>query len=462
MSFDPFDSKHAKSILKLACKGAKTTTFRKNFETIVESEMTIDNLNPGGVSLQLGEECLALAEIVAASRGRGGKVELPVLASDWLEKRVEFDDELAQLASSAVDKVRTQSSSRSIVEEMGGWPEWTNYCRGLSTRLKKPAAERRAAPKAEGIDAVIKRLRGKQCKVEREHGNVVELTCEDEGRLSDTDIADIVQLKKLTKLQLANQPITDKALGKLSALKQLRHLEIRHSVIKGRGFRDLDLPKLRRLEFGPNGVNVAIANCGKLTGLREAVFFGSDITDSGLSKLAFASSLEFINVGQCKKLKGIGFKALQGLKKLQEVKAVGVSFSKAGFEALTGITSLKRLELMSAKIAPKHMSALANLQRLESLGLSYVGPLTDRDVQFLAKLPRLRKLELDRQKGITDETVKLLAGLPRLEELSMWACSITPASEELFLSMKKLNDLSIPETGFSRAAERRLMKAIRK
>jgi hypothetical protein len=462
MSFDPFDSKHAKAILKKACKGTKTTTFLNNFQTVVESEMTIDNLNPGGVSIQLGEECLALTEIVAAARGRGGKVELPVLASDWLNQGIEFDDELAKLACAAVDKVRVQSSSRSIVEEMGGWPEWTNYCRGLSTRLKKPATKRRAAPKAEGTDAVIKRLRSKQCKVEREQGHVVELNCEEAGQLSDAEIADIIQLKKLKKLRLIKQPITDKSLGQLSALKQLRHLEIEHSAIKGRGFRDLDLPQLRRLDFGSAGINTAIANCGKLTGLREVVFFGSDITDSGLSKLTFAPSLEFINVGQCKKLRGAGFKALHGLKKLQEVNAVGVNFSKAGFEALSGLTSLKRLELMSAKITPKHVAALANLQQLESLGLSYVGPLTDCDVQFLARLRKLKRLELDRQKGITDETVKLLVGLPRLEELSLWACSITPASEELFLSMKRLNDLSIPETGFSRAAEKRLMKAIRK
>ncbi|MBC8288704.1 MAG: hypothetical protein H8E37_00150 [Planctomycetes bacterium] len=117
MSFDPFEEKHAKAILKKACKGKSLTTFQKNFEAVVAAKMGPDNYDPGGVSMQLGEECLALAEIVAAGRGLGGKVALPVIAEDWLNGAPEFDDDLAKAALDAVDKVRTRSGSFSRAAE---------------------------------------------------------------------------------------------------------------------------------------------------------------------------------------------------------------------------------------------------------------------------------------------------------------------------------------------------------
>jgi len=457
MSFDPIEDKHAKAILKKACKGKSLTTFRKTFDTTVTSEMTIDNLNIGGVSSQLCARCLALAELVAVGRGHTGKIALPVHAEDWLSSAPAFDDELSAVARAAVDKVRTNSADWAIAEDMGGWPAWTNYCRGLSTRLKKSAKQRKPAAKVEGIDAVIKRLRSKQCQIEKQDGHVIELRCTEEGQLTDADLADIIQLKKLRALLLEEQAITDKGVPQISALKQLQKLSIEGCQVKGRGFSGLKLPRLRELTLGGKGTNIALTNCQQLTGLRVVKLSG-DLTDKGLEQIAIAKSLESIDV-RCGKLKGTGFKALQGLKKLKHVSAIKGTFSPAGFEALCGIKSLISLELMSAALPLKQLELLGNLKKLESLGLFATG-VSDRELKFLSRLRRLKTVDLSRNKGVTDDTVKVLAKLPLLEDLSLWETGITAQSIDALMGMKNLRELSIAQTAISRAAEKRLMKSL--
>lgn len=460
MSFDPFEEKHANAILKKACRGKSASVFAKTFDAVVSAEMGPPSYNVGGVSVRLGEECLALAEVVAAGRGHGGKAELPVVAEDWLNKGPEFADDLAASAQAAVDKVRTKSASWAIAEDMGGWPAWTNYCRGLSTRLKKPAKKRKATAPAEGIDAVIKRLRSKQCQIEKENGHVVALKCTDEGQLTDADLADIVQLRKLKALILSKQPITDKGLGTLSELKQLRDLAIDQCQIKGRGFKDLDLPRLHELELGRTGVNVALSNCQHLTGLRVVSFRLSDLTDSGLAKLAFAESLESLNVNQCSKLTGKGFTALTGLKRLKELSAISVSISRAGFEAISSFTTLRHLQLMHAKIPVKQVPLLGDFKRLENLDLSRTG-VSDNELTFLSGLRKLKELDLSGNDQVTDETVRAIAKLPLLEDLSLWDTGITQESIDMFLRMKSLREVGVSQPNISRAAEKRLEKALR-
>lgn len=69
MAFDPFESKYAKAIMPKICKGKSLKTFGKTFEEVVTAKVSEPNYETGGVSVRLGEECIALAEIVAVARG---------------------------------------------------------------------------------------------------------------------------------------------------------------------------------------------------------------------------------------------------------------------------------------------------------------------------------------------------------------------------------------------------------
>ena len=62
MSLSPFAEKYAKAILKKACKGKSHATYLKTLQAVLDAKMGPPSYDAGGVSLQLGEEALALAE----------------------------------------------------------------------------------------------------------------------------------------------------------------------------------------------------------------------------------------------------------------------------------------------------------------------------------------------------------------------------------------------------------------
>ena len=53
----------------------------------------------------------------------------------------------------------------------------------------------------------------------------------------------------------------------------------------------------------------------------------SGVSDTGLQKLAFATSLVALSIDQCKKIKGSGLKVLASLPKLRQLHAMHRAFS---------------------------------------------------------------------------------------------------------------------------------------
>lgn len=455
MAFDPFESKDVRKMIGAACKGKSLGRFSKTFDSAIQAKMSPTNLRTGGVSSELADQCLALAEVVAVARGNGTRtVDLPLSVTTWLENAPEFDDPLANAAKAAIDKVRTNSDAWAIAQDMGGWPEWTNYCRGLSTRLKKPAKKRKQPAKAEGRDP-IRFFKDKGCRIEMDKKEAVDLRAFEAGQLTDDDLHELVRLQKLKFLLLTSQAITDKGLATLSALKQLRELVINQCQVKGRGYRDLDLPRLQRLGHGRKGANVALANCQHLQGLREIDVPSSDLTDKGLEMMAGFAALEKINLRFCEKLKGTTLGKLHALSKLKEIQAVGTAFSSAGFQALCRFPKLRGLDLALAKLPSGGVSELANLKQLQELVLKDT-KLGDQDLEFLAGMKRLKVLDLASNKAVTDRTVELISKLPALEELSLASTGITKACVDMLSSMKKLKEVNLHLTSVPRAAQKRL------
>lgn len=467
MSFGPFESKSAQAIVKSLCKGKSTARFEKLLQSALDAEMSATNFDPGGISSKLGDQCLAAADIIATGRGHAGKVKPPVAAQDWLDKgAVEFSDELADLGRRTVEKIRKESAAAAISAEMGGWPAWTGYCRSLVTRLKKPRRGGRpqaAAKKAEpqGIEAVVKGLRSKKCDVQQEKKVVVELACRAPNQLGDEDLKDIALLTGLRRLVLVGQPVTDKGLSPLSALTQLRELTLKDSRVKGQGLGSVGLPQLQSLELGESSVNKAIAHCRQLTGLRHLNLFGSDLTDKGLEGLDFAQKLESLTIGQCQRVKGVGFGKLHDLKKLRAIDAVRVPLSQKGLDALCGLTSLRELDLMFVDLSRRDLSNLQKLNRLENLSLGHTQIDDEQLAEFLPKLRKLKVLDLSDNPDLTDAAVVQIARLPALQELSLSSPQITAASVDVIAGMKQLSELDLSGTDISRAAQKRLEKGLR-
>jgi hypothetical protein len=455
MAFDPFNNKDALAILGKVCKGKSLALLQKPLKT-AEKQKWID-------SGKLCAECLAIGELIAIGRGNAGKAELPEIAEKWLQSNSpEFDDQLAELAQRVVDQVRSKSVDWNIAYEMGGYPEWTGYCRGLSNRLKKPARARKksTAPK-NPAKVAIKHLSSKLCRIDKKvKDDVIELRCFEKDQITDDDLQHIAQLKKLEVLVLMQQQVTDDGLGQLSALKQLRELIVSGCQVKGNGFRDLKLPRLQRLSVGKQGVNVAIANCQHLTSIREVDFRASDLTDKGLEQLATFKSLEWVWVDNCSKLKGTGFAKLQSLKKLKTVEARKIKFSAAGWKALCGLKALRILEIGESSFPLTAISLLGNLQQLEELQLNDM-KLTDKHLEFLSGMRKLKSLKLNRNRALTDATLQHVCQLPALEELGLAGTNLTDKTVEILMSMPKLKEVSLYNSGISRADEKKIERRLR-
>ena len=370
MSFDPFDSKAALAAVSKACKGKSLKPFQKVFDSVVAAKMDIDHLDPGGVSQKLSDECVALGEVVAAVRGQGARnVKLPDAAAKWLAANApSADDGLAASAKAAVEKVRTNSAASAIAQEMGGWPAWKNYCRGLVTRLGKPAKDRpatRSTPTASPEET----LRAKGCRLVLENKQVVEIHVVEAGQLADEDLPLVAGFKRLKKLRLRCQKVSAKGLQALTSAKALRELDIRDCGLKPAGYQAIELPRLQSLTLGPQ-VNSALPACEHFAGLREIHMPSSDLNDKGLAALARFPSLERVDVSHCLKLKGVAWEPLQSLAKLKAVRATKTTFSAAGVEALFGLTRLQELILHHAKIPTKLLDRLRRCKRLQTLDLS--------------------------------------------------------------------------------------------
>ena len=110
------------------------------------------------------------------------------------------------------------------------------------------------------------------------------------------------------------------------------------------------MPKLPELSLARTGANTALANCQHLTSLRKISLRMSGVSDTGLQKLAFATSLVALNIDQCKRIKGSGLKVLASLPKLRQLHAMQIQISPAGFDALCESTGLTVLDLLAVNL----------------------------------------------------------------------------------------------------------------
>lgn len=88
--------------------------------------------------IELPESCAGLAavEVVASLRGNSNP-NLPEKVTVWiLSHRMIIDNRLVESAKDVVDKIRTNSELRELVEEVGKLDEWYAILDELKSRLK--------------------------------------------------------------------------------------------------------------------------------------------------------------------------------------------------------------------------------------------------------------------------------------------------------------------------------------
>lgn len=225
--------------------------------------------------------------------------------------------------------------------------------------------------------------------------------------LTDQGLLTLSSLTTLKSLELQNTPITDTGLLTLSCLTALRYLNMGGCDITDQGlsvFRHFAL-----LE------HVTLQACSK-------------ITDKGL--LHFSTSvLTILNLEGCKLISNLSLKHVLG--QLTTLQALNLNQCKLvtdeGVLALKNLQALRSLNLSECQVSDNGLKQLAIFSQLNTLTLSYCSLITSSGVIFLNALSRLERLYFSGT-AIDDAGIALLSHVLPLKTLDISYCSLVSSA----------------------------------
>ena len=226
------------------------------------------------------------------------------------------------------------------------------------------------------------------------------------------------RLPKLRRLGLWESKVTDAGLAELVNCRSLTHLEL-------------------------NGTKVGDAGLAKIVGCQSLTYLrveDTKITDAGLVHLAKLPQLETLWIGENEGVTDEGLKAIGRLVNLTVLDLMSTKISREGLAQLSGLKKLKTLLLDRNDIEEADLAYLAPLESLEELRLYYIkGRITDVGAEHLARLKSLRTITASTD--MTDKGVALLATLPHLEQLLLDGQGVTDGCASDIAKMNSLKKL---------------------
>ncbi|CAD7697275.1 unnamed protein product [Ostreobium quekettii] len=201
--------------------------------------------------------------------------------------------------------------------------------------------------------------------------------------VKDGDLNALVNLKRLTKINLSHSRVTCKCVGALEKLPSLT---------------DVDLSGCS--EFGDHGMQ----QLAGLTRIAAVRLRGCTLGDRGVKALGLMLNLTVLNIDRCKKV------------------------SNEGVCQLGSLTKLTELHLPPHTVA-SGVQCLGALTAISSLVLNDIGPTLahsngggDEGVKLLAQFPALSRLVLKSCSYISDNGAGFLGTLTGLVELGLHHC----------------------------------------
>jgi len=229
---------------------------------------------------------------------------------------------------------------------------------------------------------------------------------------------------ELSVLAILHAPsFSDADLAVVAKLTKLTSFSVNSPRLSIAGLKGLKNPSLRTLHFG-DVVKFTPDHVRVLQGLPIEEFS----CDSEIADDAFLEFAVMPNIRRFRLLKAPitdnGMKAVLGLGKLEELRAIGANIGAAGLEHLTERTGLKVLDISGAKLDNDALGKLLALPALKELRL--VGsPISDQQVNLLAQLEVIEILDLSRS-NVTDAGLASLKKHPTLKSLILTGSKVTP------------------------------------
>ena len=188
---------------------------------------------------------------------------------------------------------------------------------------------------------------------------------------TDAEMVHLRGMKNLRRIGLGGTVISDQGLKELRGLSALERLDFRASRAgdTGDAASDLNLTTLQRAGLPPWITDAGLRELTALKQLRWLDLTDTQITDAGLAVLNELTNLEELSLANTS-ISTLGVKELLGFKNLETLDLFASQVTDAGLRQLQGLQNLKSLGLGHSPITDAGINELAVFNRLESLYLS--------------------------------------------------------------------------------------------
>ncbi len=258
---------------------------------------------------------------------------------------------------------------------------------------------------------------------------------------------------RVTGVSLRGTWVTDADLKGLSALLDLKTLDLSLSHISDQGMQEIkDLHGITELNlyFAQYVTDEGLAAIKGWKELKNLNLHGTKVGDTGLEHIAGIVGLESIDVGSTL-MTDVGLERLTNLTNLKRLTMGGNELGDAGLQALRQLPGLTFLDLSGRQGTDKNvwtiamadagLEAVLTLKNLKELrfSCSFIGvgiegqklgevsllSVTPQWLEKMRALPSLEKLRVQGCNRITDDSVAALAAIPALREVDLKGTAVT-------------------------------------
>ncbi len=245
--------------------------------------------------------------------------------------------------------------------------------------------------------------------------------CFPEGMIVDADHVDqVAGVPNLRGLALSESRPSPSLLPRIAKIKSLEHLDLNNMRLDDAGLRKLaPLKNLRTLiATGGTVSDAGVKALAKFTELRELRLGTMRLTAAGYQSLAKLSKLEVLELAKADDA------AVRHLMPLQRLRRLDLSGTGVTGRGLENFPLLTHLELSSTRADDASLATVAKLPRLRVLNVSQTR-VTGPALQHLGGLRWLETLYLSQLESVTDKDLVHLEGLKSLSLVVVWGTRVT-------------------------------------
>ncbi len=193
--------------------------------------------------------------------------------------------------------------------------------------------------------------------------------------VSEIGIEQLLPLKNLSELYLAETTIGDDAPAMFSKLPALRKLRLARNQISNEGLKHLaGLTELVELDLSEISLlsDDGLQHLSGLTNLQKLNLWRVPVGDAGVQYLKPLTNLEWLNLDNTR-LSDDGLPALVDMKKLTFLHLGSTLVSDAGLPHLSGLTGLKDLKVTRTAVTETGVAELQKSLTTTDIQLEYLG-----------------------------------------------------------------------------------------